>query len=925
MNTTPLALPRHFSHLTSSQQARTWARRVSRALALTLGAWLVTSSGATQTFADVAAGDGAGSALADGLRAVHGAHAWDVLSHRPSIAATAGGLMLERAASAEHPATNTDGATASVSALANTPALGMPGSPLAPSGTAAAPSPEQVWLPSHASGAIELTLRGAPLLRVFEEGARGASERVEGTVSYAREGGRSYWTVAEGHGFEDWLDLDAGVAYADRVVARWRVEGMSLREVPETGGVHVLGADGQPIVYVSAPAAWSASGEAVDARLSVEGDRIALRVDADGAPVLVDPSWVATGSMIEARGEFSEGNGAVRLADGSVLIVGGYHHSILASAERYDPSTGVWSSAGSMAVGRVEHTTTLLPSGKVLVTGGGGDAGVLSTAELYDPATNTWSSAESMSTIRASQTATLLPSGRVLVTGGVNGSIFPLTAELYDPATNSWSSAGSMATGRRWHTATLLPSGQVLVTGGTNHEDVSTAELYDPATNSWSSAAPMRGARFGHTATLLPSGEVLVAGGYHGGPTRGADLYDPATNRWSSAGSMATPRYMHTATLLPSGEVLVVGGSTDAMYVIDSTAELYDPTTNSWSSAGATVNARSAHTATLLLDGRVLLAGAWVLGGALAQSELYGDVCPAGTFLLDGMGGLGCAPCASGSYSASGATSCTPWSTCAAGAYVSVAGTATSDQSCSACAAGSFSSTPDAASCATWRTCDASEYESAAPTPTSDRICTALTTCTATEFESVPPTATSDRVCAALGSCGAGAYESMPATPTSDRVCTPLTECTSSEYQSTPPSATSDRACTPVTTCTANQYESTAPTATSDRRCAACTQCAAGMLEVSACTATANAVCQDASDGGVADAGLDDAGVADAGVDDGGPDDGGLDDGTTTHARPRGGCGCVVATSAAPSRGGPLAMLAFFTLVALRRRRTRRI
>ena len=144
--------------------------------------------------------------------------------------------------------------------------------------------------------------------------------------------------------------------------------------------------------------------------------------------------------------------------------------------------TNTWSAAGSLATARLSHTATLLPSGQVLVAGGGYNGGVLASAELYDPATNTWSAAGSLATARRLHTATLLPSGQVLVAGGYGNSGIPLgSAELYDPATNTWSAAGSLTTARLYHTATRLPSGQVLVAGGYNGSAaLASAELYTP-------------------------------------------------------------------------------------------------------------------------------------------------------------------------------------------------------------------------------------------------------------------------------------------------------------------------------------------------------------------------------------------------------------------------------------------------------------
>ena len=43
-----------------------------------------------------------------------------------------------------------------------------------------------------------------------------------------------------------------------------------------------------------------------------------------------------------------------------------------------------------MSAARAAHTATLLPNGKVLVSGGNTGSAILSSAELYDPAAGTF-------------------------------------------------------------------------------------------------------------------------------------------------------------------------------------------------------------------------------------------------------------------------------------------------------------------------------------------------------------------------------------------------------------------------------------------------------------------------------------------------------------------------------------------------------
>jgi hypothetical protein len=170
---------------------------------------------------------------------------------------------------------------------------------------------------------------------------------------------------------------------------------------------------------------------------------------------------------------------ATLLPDGRVLIAAGY-----GSAALYDPPTGIFTATGHMTTGRQYQTATLLLDGKVLIAGGlGFESNPLWTAELYDLQTGTFTATGDMTTAsilvfnnsdlqqgRVFHTSTLLPDGKVLMAGGwANygpGHEDLASAELYDPLAGTFSATGDMATGRSLHTATLLNDGRVLIAGG---------------------------------------------------------------------------------------------------------------------------------------------------------------------------------------------------------------------------------------------------------------------------------------------------------------------------------------------------------------------------------------------------------------------------------------------------------------------------
>jgi hypothetical protein len=302
---------------------------------------------------------------------------------------------------------------------------------------------------------------------------------------------------------------------------------------------------------------------------------------------------------------------------------------------------GVWSATGALALPRAFTTMDLLPSGKVLVTGGqatiSGNDTFTATAELYDPATGAWTSAASMSTSRGSGCSALLAAGKLLVLGGSD----PDMAAVYDPAGNTWTSTTQQMSAARFLPAcVLLDSGKLLVTGGLDAAgtaSTATAELYDPATGAFTATGSMSTARYWHTATKLADGKVLVAGGCTGGwpclsSTASAELYDPVAGTWSGAGSMPSAVVAHTATRLASGKVLVAGGCLTyhgggacGDRDRDRRASLYDPAPGpgTWSATGSLARGHADHAALVLASGDVLLVGGGYFSGFSSLTERY--------------------------------------------------------------------------------------------------------------------------------------------------------------------------------------------------------------------------------------------------------------------------------------------------------------
>ena len=106
---------------------------------------------------------------------------------------------------------------------------------------------------------------------------------------------------------------------------------------------------------------------------------------------LYDPD-IETWSMVSPRNRHTATRLTINDTD-VVFVLGGSrttNFNPIQAIEYYKATSGVWRTVGDpMRQGRFSHTTTLLLDGRLLSTGGQGNASRLASTEIFDPVTLT--------------------------------------------------------------------------------------------------------------------------------------------------------------------------------------------------------------------------------------------------------------------------------------------------------------------------------------------------------------------------------------------------------------------------------------------------------------------------------------------------------------------------------------------------------
>ncbi|MEL7370363.1 MAG: kelch repeat-containing protein [Myxococcota bacterium] len=258
----------------------------------------------------------------------------------------------------------------------------------------------------------------------------------------------------------------------------------------------------------------------------------------------------------------AHGAPGVRLADGSVLIVGAQDG---AQVWRWAPGLPAFVPLRPLQVPR--HGPAVVPSGAhgALVIGGFGLDGVaVGAIEVITPQ-GSFTRGQLLRP-RPEPLAVVVP-GEVVILGP-NAKGDPVELPEVWPLGMGDGRLGRAAPEPRWGAAaiaygeTVLRVGGQGVPSGRDRGFLSQAHIYDPATDLWRSAGRLSSPRSRHR--LVPWGrrQCLIIGGESDHPKVVARVECFDGSGWTRMSTLAVGRIEHDAIALSDGRVLVIGGRT---------------------------------------------------------------------------------------------------------------------------------------------------------------------------------------------------------------------------------------------------------------------------------------------------------------------------------------------------------------------------
>jgi hypothetical protein len=244
----------------------------------------------------------------------------------------------------------------------------------------------------------------------------------------------------------------------------------------------------------------------------------------------------------------------------------------IACMERYDASSGQWSSTAAMRYEK-DSVAACVVAEELYVSGGKDqNEHLMSSVEKYSPSSDTWSTVTPLPEARSDHAAVAVGSA-MYVLGGLVDDVAIASVLKYDSVQGAWGELAPMPKARTYLAACAVGS-DIFVFGGYGGGGVNYTSVFkfDTVANEWSILAPMPASCRFHSAVVL-KGLVYIVGA-----SWGYDMlrFDPVTEAWSTLAPTSMNRQGGSCFVL-GGSLYAAGGCGGAGSV-----ERYDVTTDTW-------------------------------------------------------------------------------------------------------------------------------------------------------------------------------------------------------------------------------------------------------------------------------------------------------------------------------------------------------
>jgi len=289
----------------------------------------------------------------------------------------------------------------------------------------------RVTVQIHNRGHTSVPSNQVKVLLLFADAANGPPDLPQDYAARILAGDTTNWLPSSGWKFADsanpFRTPSHDVTAAAPQVVSYDVNPSSLG---------LSGAKTCALAFVTATACPLPTTPGGSGGTEIKIETLVLKNPQVAARTLVRPTWKTVDSL---PGSGGGGNGPmILLPDGRALLFAMY-----IDVQRtlfFHPDSGTWTQGATPPIMQYRGASSLLPNGKILLSGGSNENGIHNLVRIYDPIADSWSDAHPMALARRWHFSTPLPNGRVLVMGGAADYSAP---EIYDPQTDRWSSASA--------------------------------------------------------------------------------------------------------------------------------------------------------------------------------------------------------------------------------------------------------------------------------------------------------------------------------------------------------------------------------------------------------------------------------------------------------------------------------------------------